>query len=178
VRLALCRAVRAAPGFERSRYMDARKESQTRMELAAFRGDELGYGGTFAVAALVDGPGGLRRLGFDLVASFSRDQSRRHPGGVLALILGDVTRRNKAIGGLEERLDDVLTGKPGQARVSGAGAAVVEPASHGRNARLTLSLTLQDKVQGVLDRMGAAAVVDVRTGGILAAATWPPPTDR
>jgi cell division protein FtsI/penicillin-binding protein 2 len=178
VRPALCRQVRSAPGFERSRYMDARKESQSRTELAAFRNDEFGFGGTFGVATLVDGPGGLRRLGFELAASFARDPARRHPGGVLALLLGEVTRRGKATGGLEAHLDEVLCGAPGEARIGEGEAVVVKEARHGKNVKLTLSLALQERVQAALTRIGAAAVVDVRTGGILAAATWPLPTDR
>jgi cell division protein FtsI/penicillin-binding protein 2 len=178
VRAAFCRQVRAEPSFERSRYLDERKESQTRNELAAFRSDELGFGGTFALASVVDGPGGLRALGFELVPSFTRDAAKRQPGSNLAMLLGEVSRRNTPTGGLEERLDPVLRGEPGQAVVRGPrdGAAIVPP-RHGRDVALTLSLPLQQRVEGLLDRTGAVAVVDVATGGILCAATWPAPPE-
>jgi cell division protein FtsI/penicillin-binding protein 2 len=178
VREALCRQVRGAPGFERSRYLDARKENQTKNELAWNRGDELGYAGSFALAGIVDGPAGLRALGFELKPSFARDESRREKGGALGLMLGEVTRRGTAVGGAEERLDDLLRGEPGEARVApGWEAEVTKAPRHGASVRLTISLPLQNAIQSLLDRTGAAAVVDVRTGGILAIATSPQPAD-
>jgi cell division protein FtsI/penicillin-binding protein 2 len=178
IRAALCQEVRKDPAFERSRYLDARKECQTRNELAAFRGDDLGHGGAFALASIVDGPAGLRGLGFELVASFARDDGRKHRGSNLALLLGDVTRRNLPTGGIEERLGEVLGGEPGEARIRASGEVVsVRPPRHGDDLRLTLSMPLQERVEAILDRMGAVAIVDVATGGILCAATWPAPPE-
>jgi cell division protein FtsI/penicillin-binding protein 2 len=179
IRAALCGQVRGEPAFERSRYMDARKESQTRNELAAFRNDELGAGGTFALAEIVDGLGGLRALGFELAPSFARDDARRQSGANLALLLGEVTRRNTpATDGVEQKLDDLLRGEPGEARIDADGrVASLKPPRHGRNLTLTLSLPLQQRIEAILGRVGAIAVVDVRTGGILATSTWPFPRD-
>src|SRR5262249_52575384 len=178
VRAALCKQVRDAIGFDRSRYLDARKENQTKTELAAFRGDMLGFGRGFALANLVDGPSGLRALGFELRSSFARDDFRREKGGALALLLGEVNRRGKAVNGVEERLEIVLSGKPGEARVAADGVVTVTKApEHGRSVILTISLPLQNAVQALLDKIGGAAVVDVRTGGILALATWPAPSE-
>lgn len=180
VRAAAARRATEREDFDLDAYHDERKRTRMREDLAAFRADVLARGGGFALADLVDGPGGLRALGFRLAPSFGRDPARAHRGTSLALLLGFVSDEGVPTSGVEARLDEVLRGAPGLARVGGDGAGtVVRPPAHGRDVALTLSARLQDRLEKIVEKapspVGAAAVVDVRTGGILAGVTWPKP---
>lgn len=180
VREAAAQKVIEAPGFDMNSYHDARKRAQMRDDLAAFRTDVVGRDGGFALTDLVDGAGGLARLGFRLVPSFGRDPERAHPGGGLALLLGTVTPQGVPTSGLEELLDDVLRGEPGVARVRPDGSAeVVRAPRHGQDVKITIVGALQDRLEKIASKagaeIGAAAVVDVATGGVLAASSWPSP---
>ena len=134
----LCRQVRAAPGFERSRYLDARKENQTRTELATFRGDDLGYGGH--VRRSRRSSTGRAGSGARVRARSRRSRAtsrRRHRADALALLLGDVTRRNTPTRRASRRgSTPCCAGEPGEARIGrrgrGRGAS---PARHGRNVQ-------------------------------------------
>ncbi|HYC76710.1 MAG TPA: penicillin-binding transpeptidase domain-containing protein, partial [Planctomycetota bacterium] len=125
------------------------------------------------------GPGGVAPLGFRLAPGFARDPAQEFPGASLALLLGVVTDEGVAASGAEARLDDVLRGTPGLAVASGATAVVKRAPRHGRDVALTLSAKLQDRLEKLAapypSPQGAAAVVDVATGGVLAAVTWPRP---
>ncbi len=178
VRTAVCRTIRAA-GFERERYLDERKETQARNDLASYRSDTLGWGASFALADVIDGAGGLRRMGFRLRPGFGRDPTRFASGESLALLLGGVTNQGSPLGtGVELRMDDVLSGDPGEAETTADGTVTLKrPAQHGNDVQLTLSYPLQKKLEGFLHQQGAIAVVDIATGGILAATTYPLPVD-
>jgi cell division protein FtsI/penicillin-binding protein 2 len=166
--------------FDLDAYHDARKRGRMRDDLAAFRTDVVGRDGGFRLADLVDGPGGLAELGFKLTPSFGRDPERAHGGTSLALLLGTVTPQGVPSTGLEEELDRFLRGEPGAARVRPDGSAeTAKPPRHGADVRTTLSAPLQDRLEKIARRagaeIGAAVVVDVDTGGVLAASTWPSP---
>ncbi len=180
VREAAALRVIETTGFDLNSYHDARKRGQMRDDLAAFRTDVVGRDGGFALTDLVDGAGGLGGLGFKLVPSFGRDPDRAYPGGGLALLLGTVTAQGVPTSGLEELLDGVLRGEPGTARVRPDGSAeVVRAPKHGQDVKTTIVGALQDRLEKIASKsgseMGAAAVVEVATGGVLAASSWPLP---
>jgi cell division protein FtsI (penicillin-binding protein 3) len=126
-----------------------------------------------------------------------RDESRVVPGHDLAANLigftGDVDMRGLA--GLEASYNDVLRGENGSRtyetgqreatvnldREIPSGQTVTTPAKPGRSLRLTIDRDLQFEVQRILGEqatkakadMAAAVVLDVRTGEILAQASYP-----
>ncbi|MEH1092738.1 peptidoglycan D,D-transpeptidase FtsI family protein [Micromonospora sp. CPCC 205739] len=121
-----------------------------------------------------------------------RDERREVPGGDLAAnLVGFVSQDMNGLEGLEARYDDVLQGKDGR-RVYEAGQGDLDapipggysqttPAKPGSSLVLTIDRDLQYQVQQVLGRrmaqtrggVGAAVVLDVATGEVLAQASHP-----
>ncbi|MEH0937576.1 peptidoglycan D,D-transpeptidase FtsI family protein [Micromonospora psammae] len=121
-----------------------------------------------------------------------RDERREVPGGDLAAnLVGFVSQDMDGLEGLEARYDDLLQGKDGR-RVYEAGQGDLDapipggfsqttPAKPGSSLVLTIDRDLQFQVQQVLGRqmartrgsVGAAVVLDVKTGDVLAQASYP-----
>jgi cell division protein FtsI (penicillin-binding protein 3) len=121
-----------------------------------------------------------------------RDERRVVPGNDLAATLIGFTGRDlNGLEGLEARYDDVLRGVDGRRvfevgdgklnREIPGGYRKEQPAHPGRSLQLTIDRYLQFEVQQILgNRMrevnatfGAAVVLDVRTGEVLAQASYP-----
>ncbi|MFB9239610.1 penicillin-binding transpeptidase domain-containing protein [Plantactinospora siamensis] len=121
-----------------------------------------------------------------------RDERRDVPGGDLAAnLLGFVNRDMNGLEGLEARYDDLLRGVPGERTYEHGGGDLNAPIpggfvketkpQPGSSLELTIDRDLQFKAQSILhDRMkatsgsaGAALVLDVRTGEVLAQASDP-----
>ena len=185
VRGALAAAVRGAADFEtsaRERYQGARKRQQIVRDLRDDRTHRIGLAPDYALADLIEGPGGLDYLGFRIDPAFVRDDTRAAKGASLSLLLGDVTDSGVPVGrGVELFENGMLSGTPGRiARTTSRGRVDVEtvdPVLHGEDVTLALSAPLQARVDKMLTRPGAIAVVDIATGGILAASTSPAPKD-
>jgi cell division protein FtsI (penicillin-binding protein 3) len=116
------------------------------------------------------------------------EPKRTYPQASLASqLIGTVGTDNIGLSGLEERLDKTLHGKDGERRVVrdalGDPVSIVDikRAEAGRNVKLTLDATLQERVEAVLADVGqtyrptgaTALVMDPRTGALLALANWP-----
>ncbi|TDB72102.1 penicillin-binding protein 2, partial [Micromonospora sp. KC723] len=121
-----------------------------------------------------------------------RDERREVPGGDLAANLVGFTGQDmEGLEGLEARYDDVLAGEDGRwayeagrgdldAPIPG-GYSETTPAKPGSSLVLTIDRDLQYQVQQVLGRqtaqvrgsVGAAVVLDVKTGEVLAQASQP-----
>ncbi len=177
---AFCSAIRSKSDFETARrdaYQDARKRQQTVGDLRNDRTHRIGRAPDFGLADLIEGPVGLRSLGFRVEPEFLRDHTRAAKGDSLMLLLGAVTESGSPVGrGVETFANDMLTGAPGSILIHHKGSAeVARPVSHGSDVTLSLSLPLQTKIERLLPRPGAIAVVDIATGGILAATTSPAP---
>lgn len=121
-----------------------------------------------------------------------RDERREVPGGDLAAnLLGFTSQDLSGLEGLEARYDDLLRGVNGKREYEvGKGELGAEipggysretPARPGSSLQLTIDRDLQYMVQRILsNRMqavggstGAAVVLDVRTGEVLAQASYP-----
>jgi len=123
-----------------------------------------------------------------------RDETRTVPGHDLAAnLIGFTNRELDGLAGLEASYNDLLAGADGSRRYEvGQGEVNLDveipggfreeiPARPGRSLRLTIDSDLQYSVQTILaDAMararaylGAAVVLDVRTGEVLAQASWP-----
>ncbi|HEX8496579.1 MAG TPA: penicillin-binding protein 2, partial [Actinomycetales bacterium] len=119
-----------------------------------------------------------------------RTSQRVHPsGGLAASITGWFTTDDKPLGGLEQRLDAQLKGKPGSrtferdpsGRQIATGAIDSTPAVPGKDVRLTIDRDLQWKAEKALaDQLkktdalsGTVVVIEVKTGRILALASGP-----
>ncbi|MGC5018107.1 peptidoglycan D,D-transpeptidase FtsI family protein [Micromonospora sp. DT47] len=121
-----------------------------------------------------------------------RDEQREVPGGDLAAnLVGFVSQDMDGLEGLEARYDKLLQGQDGK-RVYEAGLGDLDapipggysqttPAKPGSSLVLTIDRDLQYQVQQVLSRqmaqtrgaVGAAVVLDVKTGEVLAQASNP-----
>ncbi|MEV0810814.1 penicillin-binding protein 2 [Micromonospora sp. NPDC050200] len=121
-----------------------------------------------------------------------RDERREVPGGDLAAnLVGFVSQDMNGLEGLEARYDKLLQGQDGK-RVYEAGQGDLDapipggysqttPAKPGSSLVLTIDRDLQYQVQQVLGRhmaqtrgsVGAAVVLDVATGEVLAQASHP-----
>lgn len=116
---------------------------------------------------------------------------RAWPFGALASqVLGLVGVEGKGVSGLESMLDGPLTGTPGvrEVRLDNLRRELVSlggvhvPATPGLDAVLSLDRSVQSVAEAELAALGeeskpqgsAVVVVDVRTGDILALASWPP----
>ncbi|MFD1326103.1 peptidoglycan D,D-transpeptidase FtsI family protein, partial [Micromonospora sonneratiae] len=136
-----------------------------------------------------------------------RDERREVPGGDLAAnLIGFTGNEMQGLEGLEARYDDVLRGVNGRREFEVGQGDLAAPIPGGRNRvteaqpggsiQLTIDRDLQYETQRILSQMmqrvagstGAAVVLDIRTGEVLAqashptynAAQWRPskPTDR
>ncbi|MEH0846415.1 penicillin-binding protein 2, partial [Micromonospora sp. CPCC 205711] len=121
-----------------------------------------------------------------------RDERREVPGGDLAAnLVGFVSQDMDGLEGLEARYDDLLQGQDGR-RVYEAGQGDLDapipggysqttPAKPGSSLVLTIDRDLQFQAQQVLSRqmaqtkgsVGALVALDVRTGDVLAQASYP-----
>ena len=116
------------------------------------------------------------------------EPKRIYPQGALASqLIGTVGTDNVGLAGLEQQLDKTLRGSDGRRRVVrdalGDPVSIVEvkPTEPGRDVKLTLDATLQERVEAVLADVGqtyspagaTALVMDPRTGALLALANWP-----
>ncbi|AVT32712.1 penicillin-binding protein 2 [Plantactinospora sp. BC1] len=121
-----------------------------------------------------------------------RDERREVPGGDLAAnLLGFTSQDRVGLEGIEARYDELLRGVNGEreyevgkgelaAEIPG-GYSRVTPARPGSSLQLTIDRDLQFMVQRILAKRmqevngttGAAVVLDVRTGEVLAQASYP-----
>lgn len=116
------------------------------------------------------------------------EPKRTYPQGALASqLIGMVGTDNYGLSGIEQLFDKQLRGTDGKRRVvrDALGDPVsivdVKRAEPGKDIKLTLDATLQERVEAVLQDVGAtyrpkgatAMVLDPRTGAILALANWP-----
>jgi cell division protein FtsI/penicillin-binding protein 2 len=116
------------------------------------------------------------------------EPKRTYPQGALASqLIGTVGLDNVGLSGVEQLLDRRLHGTNGKRRVvrDALGDPVsivdVKRAEPGRDVKLTLDATLQERVEAVLADVGqtyrptgaTALVMDPRTGALLALANWP-----
>ncbi|MEW2382060.1 penicillin-binding protein 2 [Micromonospora sp. NPDC047707] len=121
-----------------------------------------------------------------------RDERREVPGGDLAAnLIGFTSADMNGLEGLEARYDDLLAGKDGQRRYEvglgdlaapiPGGFSETTKAKPGSSLKLTLDRDLQFVVQGLLAKRmekvkgstGAAIVLEVGTGEVLAQAAYP-----
>jgi len=130
---------------------------------------------------------GIAHLGIPGIQLIPR-QKRTYPRSWLASqLIGAVGTDGQGLWGLEQGLDPVLRGRDGVRRaVNDALGQPIElrderPTIPGQSVRLTLDAALQDKVEEVLQGVGAtyrpkgatAIVMDPRTSNVLAMANWP-----
>ena len=116
------------------------------------------------------------------------EPKRTYPQGALASqLIGTVGLDNTGLSGLEQVFDKQLRGTDGKRRIVrdalGDPVSIVDEkrAEPGRDVKLTLDATLQERVEAVLQDVGAtyrpqgatALVMNPRTGAILALANWP-----
>ncbi|MCW3817353.1 penicillin-binding protein 2 [Micromonospora sp. DR5-3] len=121
-----------------------------------------------------------------------RDERREVPGGDLAAnLIGFVSQDMVGLEGLEAKYDDLLEGQPGKktyevgqgdlaAPIPG-GYSQTTPAEPGGSLTLTIDRDLQFQAQRILSTqmaqtrgsVGAAVIIDVRTGEVLAQASYP-----
>jgi cell division protein FtsI/penicillin-binding protein 2 len=116
------------------------------------------------------------------------EPKRTYPQGALASqLIGTVGTDNVGLSGIEQRLDERLHGTDGKRRIVrdalGDPVSIVDlkRAEAGRDVKLTLDATLQERVEAVLADVGStyrpkgatALVMDPRSGALLALANWP-----
>jgi cell division protein FtsI/penicillin-binding protein 2 len=116
------------------------------------------------------------------------EPKRTYPQGALASqLIGTVGTDNIGLSGVEQLLDKRLHGTDGKRRIVrdalGDPVSIVDMkrAEPGRDVKLTLDATLQERVEAVLADVGStyrprgatALVMDPRTGALLALANWP-----
>ncbi len=128
----------------------------------------------------------VKRLDIPGVLVFD-ESARLLPAGDMArALLGGVDLDNVGVSGLELRYDDELSGDPGEymverdldGRTIPGGRHLIDPAEPGDDIVLTIDRSLQyategiiaDQVRAVGARAGWAAVMDPRTGEVLAMA--------
>ncbi len=158
------------------------KEARLRLERRADRSLDVGEGGDFRLPCLVHRQDGLHRLGFSVRTDAGRILAGDLPGS-LAALLGVPARSGEPLGGIELALARDASGdgarfrgRPGRVRrpVRSAGPPeVVEPVADGGDVRLTLDANLTARIEPLVDRCGAVAVLDIATGGLLALVTNP-----
>jgi penicillin-binding protein 2 len=110
----------------------------------------------------------------------SRDQQRNRGKYLSGDIIYD---RYKGAAGLEQVLNQDLTGKDGRFMISttpegyARSAAVAEPATYGNNVRLSIDSKIQAAVEQALSssdkKIKAAVLMDVHTGDVVAMASQP-----
>lgn len=121
-----------------------------------------------------------------------RDERREVPGGDLAAnLIGFVSQDMNGLEGLEAKYDDVLEGKAGKKRYEvgqgdlaapiPGGYSQTTPAQPGSSLELTIDRDLQFQTQRILSdgmartrgSVGAAVIIEVGTGDVLAQASYP-----
>ncbi|MGH3715870.1 MAG: peptidoglycan D,D-transpeptidase FtsI family protein, partial [Micromonosporaceae bacterium] len=119
-----------------------------------------------------------------------RDERREVPGHDLAAnVIGFTGQEGSGLAGMEARYESVLAGQDGERvdEIGMQGVAIPDgyhyekPARPGRSVQLTIDRDLQYETQRILAaRMqavkatfGSAVVLDVRTGEVVAMASWP-----
>ena len=120
--------------------------------------------------------------------TFTPTNRRMYPREWLASqVLGTVGTDGRGLSGLEYSQDELLRGKDGTRKIvrDALGDPISvrdpEPAEPGARLTLTLDAAIQDKVEEVLQGVGAkfrpkgatAVVMDPRNGDLLALANWP-----
>ncbi|MGQ0678066.1 MAG: peptidoglycan D,D-transpeptidase FtsI family protein [Actinomycetota bacterium] len=122
--------------------------------------------------------------------SLMSEAKRFYPSGSLASqVVGYVGDEHTGLGGLEQRYDDVLQGKPGQrvmerdplGRPIASGESRLDEPVKGRDLLLTIDRQIQHEAEAALQRAlqnwhakgGSVIVMDPRTGDILAMANAP-----
>ena len=117
------------------------------------------------------------------------DDARRYypEGEKAAQVVGSVGVDNVGLSGLEQQLDEELRGADGEQRIvkDARGDPVsldeLKDGHSGKDLRLTLDVSLQDRAEQVLGGVGrtyqpkgaTAIVMDPRNGDLLAMANWP-----
>ncbi len=130
----------------------------------------------------------LRGLAFDWI-SFGSENRRFYPYNELAAhVVGSMSTDDRALEGIELRMDPLLSPQVGMVRVSAdvrgqsfAQQAAGAPPQAGSNVRLTIDSRIQyiaerELKRTVLEhhcRTGSVVVMDPRTGEILALASYP-----
>ena len=129
----------------------------------------------------------IKKLGFEGIGTMM-EPKRTYPQSSLASqLIGTVGTDNTGLSGLEQLFDKELHGSDGKRRVvrDALGDPVsivdVKRAVPGKDVKLTLDATLQERVEAVLADVGAtyrpqgatALVMDPRSGAILSLANWP-----
>lgn len=128
----------------------------------------------------------------DLLGVGTRESQRRtYPDGSMAAqILGFVNDEGQGTYGIEQVLNQELTGTPGQLKAITDAQGVPLPASSenviknpvaGKHVLLTLDVAMQQHVEDVLQAglkkvsspSGSAYIMDIKTGAIKAMATYP-----
>ena len=119
---------------------------------------------------------------------FEKEARRFYPhGSVASHVLGTVGIDHYGQGGLEQRYEEDLKGKPGlalwfyDARQKRYGRQVLRPAEPGKDVILTLDLRMQALADMELERAirltkseaGTVVLLDPRTGDVLAMSSWP-----
>ncbi|MEV0426746.1 penicillin-binding protein 2 [Micromonospora sp. NPDC050495] len=132
-------------------------------------------------------------MALDLVGiNVHRDERREVPGGDLAAnLIGFVSQDMVGLEGLEAKYDDLLEGKSGKKRYEigqgdlaapiPGGYSETTPAKPGGSLQLTVDRDLQFQAQRILSSrmaqtrgsVGAAVIMDVPTGEVLAQASYP-----
>lgn len=129
----------------------------------------------------------VSKLGIEGI-DFDIEPRRTYPQGALAgQLIGSVGTDNYGLSGLEQQHEEDLHGTDGKRRlIKDAMGDVVsiidaERAEPGEDLQLTLDATLQERVEAILEEVGAthlpraatAVVMDPRNGELLALANWP-----
>jgi cell division protein FtsI/penicillin-binding protein 2 len=178
------RRTREEPGFDAERHFGSRRRREALARYRAGRDFRLGPRADAAlVRPAVVGPGGLEELGFRIELGFARDRevALGHPAGV-RLLLGPVSEETgQAVAGASvEGVNDArLRGRPGRLQRTESGEVRIEALPrHGTDLALALDLELCRGLEEILRRAAfddpaAIAVVDVGTGAVVGAATWP-----
>jgi cell division protein FtsI/penicillin-binding protein 2 len=171
-----CARVAASPDYEPERYLSERRERRLRHQFARYRSWRFGVGAPPRAAALIEGAGRLSELGFSIEPTFARERIREEIPSDLQLLVGRLSASRKAISGVEARLDATLAGRAGSAAVDADLETVnLEPARHGASVDLSISLDLQRALGEILDEPGAIAILDARSGAVLALRSYPTP---
>jgi cell division protein FtsI (penicillin-binding protein 3) len=129
----------------------------------------------------------IKRLKIEGIGTVT-EPKRVYPQGFLASqVLGLVGTDNVGLSGLEYSQDDALRGEDGERRLVkdalGEPVSLIETkrSTPGRDLALTLDTRIQERTEAVLAEVGqtytpqgaTAVVLDPRSGGILALASWP-----